>query len=159
MIRIKNKILRTGITLAIAGAFIGGATLLYLLNMPQRDVQKAEADFTLNASALVAEYLTNETEANAKYLAADGDSKVLMVSGIIAKISEGFKGQKIVLLQGQEDKAGVSCTFTLETGVHLSDYKLGDIVSIKGVIRSGATYDEDMEMYEHVLLEKSDLIR
>ena len=159
MIRIKNKILRTGIILAIAGVFIGGVTLLYLLNMPQRDVQKTEANFNLNASALVTEYLNNEMEANAKYLAADGDSKILMVSGIIAKISEDYKGQKMVLLQSQEDKAGVSCTFTLETGAHLSASKLGDRVSIKGVIRSGATYDEDLEMYEHVILEKSDLIR
>jgi hypothetical protein len=39
------------------------------------------------------------------------------------------------------------------------ELKIGTKVSIKGVIRSGAGYDEDLDMYEDVILEKCDLIR
>ena len=33
----------------------------------------------------------------------------------------------------------------------------GHEITIKGVIRSGAYYDEDLEMYVNVIIEKSDL--
>ncbi len=32
------------------------------------------------------------------------------------------------------------------------------MIKVKGVIRSGANYDADLEMYEHVIMEKCDLI-
>jgi hypothetical protein len=36
---------------------------------------------------------------------------------------------------------------------------VGQAITVKGVIRSGASYDEDLEMYENVILEKSDIVK
>jgi len=155
----KKKILKIGAILLISGLLIGGGTVLYMFNMPHRNVQNASPDFSLTASQLVTEYLENPTKANIKYLADDGDSKVLEIKGTVAKISEDFNGQKVFLLQETTDKAGVSCTFTKETSKNASTVQVGETITIKGVIRSGASYDEDLEMYENVVVEKSDLVK
>jgi len=155
----KKKILKIGAILLISGLLIGGGTVLYMFNMPHRNVQNASTDFSLTASQLVTEYLENPTKANEKYLADDGDSKVLEIKGTVAKISEDFNGQKVVLLQETTDKAGVSCTFTQETNKNASTVQVGETITIKGVIRLGASYDPDLEMYENVVIEKSDLVK
>jgi len=132
--------------------------VLYMFNQPARDVQNAKTDFSYQASNIVNEYLTDSQKANDKYLDEEGESKILEVTGTIADILEDYNKQKVVLLQSEGDKAGVSCTFTPETNANASKLKKGDVVTIKGVIRSGATYDEDLEMYENVIIEKSDVV-
>lgn len=154
----RKKIIRIGIITAVAGIVIAGAVGLYMFNMPHRDVQSAKADFSLTGQQLVSEYLADATSANEKYLAADGDSKILEVSGTVSKISEDFDGQKVVLLKNDGDKAGVSATFTPETNANAANLEVGQNVTIKGVIRSGAAYDSDLELYENVILEKSDVV-
>jgi len=155
----KKKILKIGAILLIAGLLIGGGTVLYMFNMPHRNVQNASVDFSLSASQLVNEYLENPVKANEKYLSDDGDSKILEITGTVAKISDDFNGQKVVLLQESSDKAGVSCTYTQETNQSVSSIKIGEKVKIKGVIRSGASFDPDLEMYDNVVVEKSSLIQ
>ena len=154
----KRQIIKTGIIVAVAGIVIAGAVGLYMFNMPHRDVQSAKADYSLNSSEIVAEYLTDADAANSKYLAADGDSKVLEITGTVSKISEDFDGQKVVLLKSNGDKAGVSATFTPETNANAEKLQVGESVTVKGVIRSGAAYDSDLELYENVILEKSDVV-
>ena len=85
-------------------------------------------------------------------------SKVLEISGIVAVISEDFNHQKVVLLKSATDKAGVSASFTKETNSHTDNVKVGDKITIKGVIRSGASFDSDLGMYENVIIEKSDIV-
>jgi hypothetical protein len=155
----KEKIIKIAGILFLVALLIGGGTGLYLFNMPHRNVLKASTDYSLSSSQIVAEYLVNSAKANEKYLSDDGDSKILEIYGTISKINEDFKGQKVILLQSDSDKAGVSCTFTLETNQHTSKLKPGDSVTIKGVIRSGASYDSDLEFYENVIIEKCDLIK
>jgi hypothetical protein len=154
----RKKIIKIAVILVITGIVIGTGVGLYLFNMPKRDIQNAKTDFTITSSVLVAEYLTDQKAANQKYLAADGESKILEVSGVVSKISENFNGQKVILLKGQSDKAGVSATFTDQTAEQVSTVQLGQNIRIKGVIRSGATYDQDLGLYENVILEKSAII-
>lgn len=154
----RKKIIKIAAILIIAGILIGAGVGLYLFNMPKRDIQNAKTDFSVTSSALVAEYLTDQKTANQKYLAADGESKILEVSGVVSKISENFNGQKVVLLKSQSDKAGVSATFTEESAGQISTIQVGQNIRIKGVIRSGATYDRDLGLYEHVILEKSAIV-
>ena len=134
------------------------AIAYYMFNMPHRDVQSTESDYVLTVSDVVGEYLENSEAANQKYLAANGESKILEITGEIKKISEDFNGLKVVLLKGTSDKAGVSATFTEESGKRAESLKVGEKVTIKGVIRSGASFDPDLELYENVILEKSDLV-
>jgi hypothetical protein len=154
----KKKIIKIGVITVIIGIVIAGAVGFYMFNMPHRDVQSAKADFHLNSSDIVDEYLSNKDAANEKYLAADGDSKILEITGQVAKISDDFDGNKVVLLKSSSDKAGVSATFTPETNENTTNLQVGEKVTVKGVIRSGAAYDSDLELYENVILEKSDVV-
>lgn len=131
----------------------------YLWFMPHRDVQSTKADAEVTASALVDEFLTDAGVANAKYLDAEGESKVLIISGEVAKIDTDQLGQKVLLLKSNpSDKLGVSCTFTVETNSQVSGVKIGDQIKIKGVIRSGAEYDEDLDLIINAVVEKSSIV-
>jgi len=150
-----KKILITGLIAANVGLAIG----LYLYNMPHRNVQSAKADYSLTSSQIVAEYLDNKENANRKYLTANCNSKILEITGSVRKISEDYNGQKVVLIMNRGDKAGVRASFTFETNMQVSDIETDQEITIKGVIQSGASYDEDLELYEHVILEKSAIAR
>ena len=154
----KKKILK--IILIIIGVLIliGGGVGFYMFNKPARDVQNTKTDFSYNASEIVNEYLIDAQTANEKYLDEAGNSKVLEISGVVAEITEDFNGQKVILLKAASDKAGVSCTFTPETNSNSIKIKIGEEITIKGVIRSGASFDEDLDMYENVIIEKSDIV-
>jgi len=155
----RKKVIKIIAIIGVAGLIIGGGIGLYMFNKPQRDVQSAQTDYSITSTEIVAEYLTDDKAANQKYLAADGDSKILEITGEVNKISENFNGQKVVLLRGGQDKAGVSATFFAETNDNLIGVAVGQTITVKGVIRSGASYDEDLELYENVILEKSDIVK
>jgi len=148
------------ISLLVIGAIlvIGGSIGFYLFNMPHRDVQATEIDASLSAESLVNEYLNDYNAANLKYLDEEGESNVLQVNGTIAQVSEDYQGDLVLTLQSGEMKAGVNCTLLSNEKNAGSAYKVGDKVTIKGVIRAGARYDEDLEMYTSVILEKAAII-
>ncbi|NCT10417.1 MAG: hypothetical protein GW772_10140 [Flavobacteriia bacterium] len=150
----KKKIL----VILSVGIIIAVAVALYMFNKPARDVQATKTDFSYKASEIVNEYLTDAKKANDKYLDEEGNSKVLEITGTVAEISEDFNNQKVILIKAAADKAGVSATFTKETNSHTENIKVGDEITVKGVIRSGASFDADLEMYENVILDKSDIV-
>ena len=154
----RKKLIKIAAIVLIVGFMVAGGIGFYLFNMPHRDVQSSTTDYYITSSAIVEEYLTDRDAANLKYLSADGDSKILEITGTVLEISENMNGQKVVLLKNPDDKAGVSATFTSETSQNASKLEPGSLVTIKGVIRSGAGYDEDLELYENVILEKSDIV-
>ncbi len=154
----RKKIIRTtAIALVILLLGIAGV-VYYLFHRPHRDVGAALADYELSAAGLVTEYLATYQQANDKYLDEEGESKILAVSGPVHSITEDMNKQKVVLLKSPGDRAGVSCTFSAATNHTVEKLQAGQTVTIKGVIRSGAAYDEDLGMYEDVILEKSTLI-
>lgn len=153
----KKKFIKIGLILLVSGVVIGGSVVLYLFNMPHRDVQSAQTDMTLTADDLVNEYLADATTANNKYLDEEGESKILEITGIVASIGEDFNGNTEILLKSADAKAGVSCAFTTETNAKAKNIKIGDNITVKGVIQSGASYDEDLEMYENVIVDKCDI--
>ncbi len=155
---LKNKLLKTILILIGVGILIAGGIGFYMFNMPHRDVQATSTDYKLNAEDIVNQYLNNPTEANNKYLDEEGESKILEITGQIASITTDFNNQKVILLKGENAEAGVTCTFTENTNESVNHLKEGQSISVKGVIRSGASYDEDLEMYENVILEKCSLI-
>lgn len=155
----KNKIIKTVLILLIGGALIFGGIAYYMFNMPHRNIQSTSTDFKFTAADIVAEYLKDAKLANDKYLDNEGESKIIEVTGEIANISTDFNNQKVILLKDKNMKAGVTCTFTEKTNNSVSNLKEGQNITVKGVIRSGANYDEDLEMYENVILEKCSLIK
>ncbi len=153
-----KKIIKIGLIVSGIGILTAGGIIYYMFNMPHRDVQASKTDYVVEAGQLVMEYLKDPGTANEKYLDQEGDSKILEVSGEIASITEDFNHQKVVLLMSDSDKAGVSCTFTRETNVSAEGLQPGQKVTVKGVIRAGASYDKDLGMYENVILEKCDIV-
>lgn len=155
----KKKIITWGLAIALSGIVIGVASALYMFNMPHRDVQSTPVDFQMEAKILVDEYLKDANKANDRYLQEEGESKIIAVTGIVASVDEDMNHQKVVLLKGAGEHAGVSCTFMASTNVNAEKLKNGDQVTIKGVIRSGAGYDEDLELYEDIIIEKCDVLQ
>jgi hypothetical protein len=155
----KKKIVKWGIALILGGVVIGGGTVVYMFNMPHRNVQDTPIDYQMEAKNLVHEYLKDAKKANDRYLQEEGESKIIAVTGIVASVDEDLNHQKVVLLRDSGESAGVSCTFMASTNINAEKLKNGDKVTIKGVIRSGAGYDEDLELYEDVIIEKCDVIQ
>ncbi|PKP46520.1 MAG: hypothetical protein CVT94_14435 [Bacteroidetes bacterium HGW-Bacteroidetes-11] len=154
----RRNILKVGAILLLAGLLTAGGIMYFMFHMPHRNVGITSADFSLTAAQLVAEYIENPASANEKYLSADGDSKVLAITGAIADITEDYNNQKVVLLKAEGDKAGVSCVFTAETNGQVINLSPGETITIKGVIRAGASYDEDLDMYLNAVIEKSSVL-
>ncbi|QQR88021.1 MAG: hypothetical protein IPJ76_07350 [Flavobacteriales bacterium] len=156
--RFKRSWLRKGLIIAAIIGVTGGGYGFYLFNMPHRDVVATKADGEIDAQALVDEFLKDGTAANAKYLDTEGESKVLAVSGTVSSKETDLKGQTVVLLKAEGAEAGVRCSFTAETNTQADGLKTEDIVTIKGVIRAGASFDADLDLYEHAVLEKCSLV-
>lgn len=146
------------LSVVLFGILIAMGTVYYLFNMPHRDVQATKTDYTFKSGQIVNEYLADADMANEKYLQEEGDSKILAVTGEISSINVDQNNQKVILLKGPTDKAGVSCTFTEATNSSTKDLAIGQMVTIKGVIRSGAGFDADLDLYEDVIMEKCDII-
>jgi hypothetical protein len=155
----KKNIIKRVLLVAVVLFAAGVGYALYLFNMPHRDVQEAETDYKLDVSVLINEYLRDPSSADDKYLGEEGQSKVLVVTGKVKNISKDFNNNVVVVLHGDTDLAGVSCTFMPTSNKNAIELKKGEQVSVKGVIRSGAAYDEDLELYEDVIMEKCDLFQ
>lgn len=154
----RRKIIKIALLAIGLIVVIGGSIIYYLFNMPHRDVQASGTDFTLSSTQIVNEYLSDPEKANEKYLDKEGESKIIEISGSVNKISEDFNGNTVVIIKSQSDLAGVSCTFSSETNDNASNLKIGNEITIKGVIRSGTSFDKDLDMYEDVIMEKCDLV-
>lgn len=150
----RRKIISTLLYVIALAVVVAAAIAYYLFNKPHRNVADADTDFRISATALVEEYLQSAEAANQKYLADDGESKILAVTGKVATLVKDLNGQSVITLRSNDQKAGVSCTFTLATNKQTEHISPGDVVTVKGVIRSGAGYDSDLDLYEDVILEK-----
>jgi hypothetical protein len=145
------------IVFTVAG-LIGIGIISYIFNMPHRDVQSTQTDYAVSAKLLVDEFIDDGEAAYEKYLDEGGESKILEVEGEVYGISKDFNEQTVVLLKADDEAAGVSCTFLPSVRGFEQLLKVGVKIKVKGVIRSGANYDTDLEMYEHVIMEKCDLV-
>lgn len=153
----KKKIILAALVLGVMIVVGSGGLALYLWNMPHRDVLAAEPDFTLSSDEFISEYLENQSSANNKFLSDDGDSKIVVLSGQIASISKNQNGDQVVLLKEPGAPVGVAFTFTPETNAAATALQPGQLVSIKGVVRSGPRRDEFLGIYANGVIEKASL--
>ena len=147
-----NKTLKYGL---IGGGSLGVVAvgiLLYLYFMPHPDIQSESVDMTISANELVSDFLKDADASNKKYL-----DKIVVVTGVVAEIEEDQLKQKVVLLK--TENSGVNCTFMVKTNKNAEKLKTGDKVKIKGIVRLGASYDEDLDMAEYAIIEKCDVIK
>ena len=149
-----KKILIAGFFLAVFGI----ALVLFILFRPHRDTQASPVDYTLSATELVLESLGDANATNDKYLAEDGDSKIMAITGMVFSIEIDYDSNQVVLLKNDSDDAGVKCTFMHSTNKNIEKLSVGETVTIKGVFRVAASYDEDFEEYEDVIAEECDIL-
>jgi hypothetical protein len=154
----KKKIIKIVLGVGAVGLIAALLIAIYMFNKPHRNVQEAGVDFRSSATELVAEYLNDYQASNQKYLDDEGNSKIMAVTGTVHSITKDMNNQWVVLLKSEGDKAGVSCTFSAATNDSADKLTVGQTVTIKGVIRSGAGYDADLDLYEDVIIEKSDVL-
>lgn len=152
----KKSILKRGGIIIISGLIIVISIVFYMFNQPHRDVQATATDYKMEATQIVNEYLADAKISNNKYLDEEGESKIIEVTGTISEISVDMNQNKVLLLKNEGDVAGVSCT--LLPTINTENLNIGNIVTIKGVIRAGAGYDEDLGLYEDVIMEKCSII-
>ncbi|MBW6480425.1 MAG: OB-fold putative lipoprotein [Bacteroidales bacterium] len=155
----RKKILKIAALLAIAGLLIGAGVAYYMYNMPHRDVQSTTTDYKLTVSELINEYANNQDAANAKYLAEDGNSKILEVTGEVLRSRTNMNNQLVLVLQNPGDIAGVNVTFGEQASQETPAVEKGQIVTIKGVIRSGVYYDDNLSMYVNANIDHAALIQ
>jgi len=154
----KKKIFKWIAILGVAGILIGGGIIYYIFNMEHRDVQSTPVDFTMNVNPFVKEYLADAKASNGKYLSEDGDSKILAITGNIGTLDVDDKNRTVITLFGDPNSAGVSCTFLKESASHTKDLKVGDEITVKGVVRAGPEYDEDMELFTDAIMDDCDIL-
>ena len=154
----KKTIKRIGLVI-LTGIIIAGSIGAYIYFKPHRNVQATNAFTKLKATDLVNEFTADAAKANAKYLASDGNSKVLIVEGRVSKISDNQNGEKVILLKDEGAKVGVSATFTQITSTNIGSIKIGDIIKVKGAISAGNSYDADLDLYEHAILVQCDIVK
>lgn len=106
---------------AVAGAGVG----YYLWNKPHQNMSKADAAYSLEANALLAEYESDEAAANSKYL-----SKIIEVKGEVAQVLDGEN--TTVVLATENGIFGIKCELDPHSKVEFPTYKAGDQVALKG---------------------------
>lgn len=130
---------------------------VYVWFMPHRDVVSAEPDYQLSSSSFISEYLEDPGTSNYKYLSDDGDSKIVVLSGPLASISQNQNGDQVVLIKKAGAPVGVAFTFTSETNGDAASLHLGQTVTIKGVVRAGPRRDEFLGLYSNAVIEKASI--
>lgn len=155
----RKKFKRIEIIFMIGIIIIAGTAGAFLWFKPHRNVQTTKAFAELKVNELVNEFSSDANAANAKYLAHDGNSRVLIIEGRVSNISTNQSGEKVIVLKDEGAKAGVSATFTQKTNNHVESVKVGEIIKIKGAIAAGNSYDADLDLYEHAILIQCDIIK
>lgn len=155
--RKNKKIIKIVLVIIILGIMSAALAVLIIFKTPHRDVKNAETDFAVNAKNLVDEYLENYELANKKYLAEDGDSKIFEVTGRVDQIFKNQKNEDVILLKSEKNELGVQCTFML--GEQIIGVVIGNQITVKGKIEKGASFDQDLEIGEDVIIGQCSLVK
>lgn len=102
-----------------------GAVGFYMFNMSGDSVAKKDADHSLTAAALYAEYNINEKKSNTKYI-----GKTIELTGTISELSIDQQGATVLMFTEPGDFEGVMCT--LDKDQNTTAIKVGSPVKIKG---------------------------
>jgi outer membrane lipoprotein-sorting protein len=155
----RKKIIKVAAIVVVAGLIIGAGIAYYLYNLPHRDVQSTPTDYKLTVSELVSEYITDMEAANKKYLVEDGNSKILEVTGLVLRSRTNMNNQRVIVLQNNGDPAGVNATLTQLASDETPKPQEGQQITVKGVIRSGVYYDENLGMYINANIDHAAIIQ
>ena len=121
-----------GIVVVIMIAAIYG---WYQYNRTVQGLADVKADYSVDASALIHEFVSNEEAAQKKYL-----NKILSVKGAIKGIEPGENAGTVVL-GDTTDMNGVRCVLDSTANATTASLQRGAVITIKGAI-TGFNKDE-----------------
>jgi hypothetical protein len=107
----------------------------YQYNRTVQGLADVRADYSVEASSLINEFVSNEDSANKKYL-----NKILSVKGTIKNIEPGESAGTIVL-GDTTDMSGVRCALDSTANSTTGSLQRGAVITIKGAI-TGYNKDE-----------------
>jgi hypothetical protein len=140
-----------GLCFLLLGAGIG----LDVWFQPHRDVKSAPVFAEFGVDDFTSEFIDRPLEAKEKYLAEDGDSKIVTMSGKISSIETNLKGETVIELRGKREEAGARFTLMEDQKEKATKFAVGDSAKITGVVSAGAIYDEDFGRYLNAILEQA----
>jgi hypothetical protein len=109
--------------IGLLGIFIG----YKMYNKPHINVAKKSVDINIAASTLLADFSSDETKANSKYL-----DKIIAVKGRVATIE--FNGEKAAIsLQTKDDFGSVVCYLVKDEFKKSAEIKEGQEGVLKGI--------------------------
>ena len=118
----KRNILLVMLVLMAIAAGVG----YYLYNKPAETTISSDADHTVSATELFAEFEQNEEAANSKYL-----NKVVAVTGKVSGLEPGANGATTVSLESGSDMFGVTCE--IADPAEGAGIKTGETITVKGL--------------------------
>jgi hypothetical protein len=136
-----QKVLLWLFVITLLGFGIIRGYLYYLNNKPHRDVT-TEQGVQVTAQQIFDEFMTNETEANRKYL-----NKAIQVTGEVAEAKKNQDNKTVVLLKTSDPVFGVNCTFKNEPG----ELQPGNTIIFKGICTG---FLSDVVINEGVIVKK-----
>jgi len=109
--------------IGLLGIFIG----YKMYNKPHINVAKKSVDINITANTLLADFSSDETKANTKYL-----DKIIAVKGMVTNIE--FNGEKVAIsLQTEDDFGSVVCYLVKDEFKKSAEIKEGQEVILKGI--------------------------
>jgi hypothetical protein len=129
---IKKRIIIGGIVVVI---MVTAIYAWYQYNRTVEGLSDVRADYSINASELINEFVNNEDSANKKYL-----NKILSVKGMIKSIETG-QGAGTIVLGDTGDMSGVRCVLDSSAHSMTASLQQGAVITIKGAI-TGFNKDE-----------------
>jgi hypothetical protein len=113
---------------AIAAVIVAGAFGYYYVNMPKASLQNKQPDIIISPAKLLADFTTDEQEANKKYL-----DKIIEVSGKVASRSEDKNKKVTILMDTGDPMSNITCELSPGQSEKSSGFEEGSIIEVKGV--------------------------
>ncbi|AEW02002.1 hypothetical protein A4D02_08315 [Niastella koreensis] len=126
----KKRTIIGGIVVVIALAAGYG---WYQFNRTVQGLANVRADFSVNATDLIKEFVSSEDAANKKYM-----NKILAVKGMVRNVEAA---QSTVVLGDTSDMSGVRCVIDSTANSTIGSLQKGAVITIKGAI-TGFNKDE-----------------
>ncbi len=101
--------------------------MLKQYNKPHIDIKKSEANFVINADAILIDFQDNEDKANIKYT-----NKIIQIKGTISEIST-LNGNASITLKNKNFNANINCNLIPEENLEALQFKKGEEITIKGI--------------------------
>jgi len=122
----KRKYIAWAVILLLLAAFVYG----YIeYNRQRADSKSMEPTFNTEATALLQEFISNETESNKKYA---GQNVIVAVSGLVKEVVKDDKGHYTIILGDSTSLSSVRCSMDTLYSAELDDLQRGSFTKLKG---------------------------